>query len=217
MKKIIILTAAAFMLSVAGCSTTPESKAEYFVERIFSAFNEEDKMTQIIGEELGEYLNSIDEQRGKEFGKHFVEKFYAGSERYGYDKEFADESMSTMLYVMIGANGEGLSAFVLSALECMMQSVSDTIELKAAYFVERIFSSLNEEDWESRLTQIGEELGEYINSLDTEQQGEKFGEYFVEKIYAGSERSGYGKEFADEFLQSMIDTMLGTDGEEKKE
>jgi len=223
MKKLVmILTAAAFMLSVVGCRTrsgaTPESKAEYFVERILSVSNEEDNESRVtqIGEELGEYLNSLDEQQGEVFGSHFAKTFYASSERSGYGEEFADESLQAMTDVMIGVTGEGKAAFVLSVLECMMQSGSDAYELKAEYFVERIFSALGKEAWEPRMEQIGEELGEYLNSLD-EQQSEEFGEYFVEKLYAGSERSGYGEEFADEFLQAMTDAMIGEDGEETEE
>ncbi len=213
-KVIIILTAAVFMLSVVGCRTRSvsalESKAEYFVERILSDSNEEDKKAQTDAE-LGEYLDSLNEQQGEEFGKHLFEKMYADSERSGYGKEFADESLTAMTDAMIGTNGEGTTAFVLSLLECMMQNGSATSELKAAYFVERIFYAIGKEDWKSRLTQIGEEMGEYIRSLNNGQQGEEFGEHFAYKMYKGSEHSGYGKEFADEFLQFMIDDLSDTE------
>lgn len=116
--------------------------------------------------------------------------------------------MKKFIMILIAA------AFMLSVGECRAQSGSATPESKAEYFVERIFSALNENDM-SKITLIGEEMGEYISSLN-EQQSEEFGGHFAKKLYASSERYGYGKEFADAFLKSMVGAMLGEDGEKKE-
>ncbi len=80
-----------------------------------------------------------------------------------------------------------------------------TVKQQAEQFVEDIFTAVNDNDF-GRLETIGKNMGNYINKL-TEQQGEEFGEEFSAKLYECSDKYGYGKEFADEFLQAMVGAM----------
>lgn len=93
---------------------------------------------------------------------------------------------------------------LLSAGVCSAQV--PTPKQKAKHFVERIFQSVNEQDF-SKLEKIGNDMGEYINTL-TDAQGEEFSEAFYEYIYEYSDKYGYGKEFADQFIEAFTQALL---------
>ena len=89
-------------------------------------------------------------------------------------------------------------------------SVNDdnTPHEQAAYFAEKIFAAIGADSMEL-LKDIGTEMGEYIATLD-ERQAEIFGEAFAEAVYDCSERYGYGREFADDFLSALVSAVNGT-------
>lgn len=93
---------------------------------------------------------------------------------------------------------------LLSVGVCSAQT--PTPKQKAKHFVERIFQSVNEQDF-SKLEKIGNDMGAYINTL-TEAQGEEFGEAFAGYIYEYSDKYGYGKEFADQFLAAFSQALI---------
>ncbi len=74
----------------------PKQKAKQFVEQIFDHLKPLDlDALNKIGYEMGQYIITIDEEQGKEFGEEFAIKFYEFSDKYGYGKEFADQFLET--------------------------------------------------------------------------------------------------------------------------
>ncbi len=100
------------------------------------------------------------------------------------------------------------AALLLSAGVCSAQT--PTPKQKAKAFVEQIFDCINQQDFD-KLDDIGTSMGEYFLTID-EEQGTEFGEEFAAKFYEYSDKYGYGKEFADEFLRSMSQAMIESAG-----
>ncbi len=100
------------------------------------------------------------------------------------------------------------AALLLLAGVCSAQTPTPTPtpKQKAQQFVEQIFDGISQQDFD-RLEKIGTELGKYFSTID-EEGGKEFGEEFAIKFYEYSEKYGYGKEFADQFLSSFSQSLL---------
>lgn len=118
MKRFLTIVAIAVLaLSIGACGSknknqqapTPKQQAEQFVQDIFEAL-EDNEYSQLnkIGTEMGEYINTLTEEQGEEFGEEFATKLYEYSDKYGYGEEFADEFIQAM--VMTATAGSGLYA-----------------------------------------------------------------------------------------------------------
>lgn len=103
------------------------------------------------------------------------------------------------------------AALLLSANVCSAQT--PTPKQKAKAFVEQIFDSLNQQDF-GELEKIGTSMGKYFLTID-EKQGREFGEEFAAKFYEYSDKYGYGKDFADQFLAAFSQTLLNAAEEAK--
>lgn len=110
MKKLLCLLIGTFMLSAGVCQTQQQpiqQKAKYFAEYIFNALDNYNndafdetyfyKSMQKIGEEMGRYINTLNEQQGEEFGREFAVKVYEYSEKYGYGEEFAESFLKSFV------------------------------------------------------------------------------------------------------------------------
>lgn len=100
------------------------------------------------------------------------------------------------------------AALLLSAGVCSAQT--STPKQKAKQFVEQVFDCINQQNFD-KLEKIGTEMGQYFNFLDDEEKAKEF----ATKFYEYSEKYGYGKEFADQFLATFSQTLL--EGVEEKE
>lgn len=103
------------------------------------------------------------------------------------------------------------AALLLSVGVCSAQS--PTPKQKASEFVAQIFDSINNQDF-GRLEKIGDSMGQYFLTID-DKQGEEFGEEFAAKIYEYSDKYGYGKEFADQFLAAFSQALLDATEEQQ--
>ncbi len=100
------------------------------------------------------------------------------------------------------------ATLLLLAGVCSAQTQTPTPKQKAKQFVEQIFDCINQTDF-NKLEKVGTEMGQYLVILD-EEEGKEFGEEFAAKFYEYSDKYGYGKEFADEFLSALTKAMLET-------
>lgn len=99
------------------------------------------------------------------------------------------------------------AALLLLAGVCSAQTQTPTPKQKAKQFVEQIFECINQTDLDlNKLEKVGTEMGQYLTLLD-EGACTEFCEEFAAKVYEYSDKYGYGKEFADQFLTAMVRTM----------
>lgn len=114
MKRFLTIAAIAVLaLSIGACGSknkkqatpTPKEYAENFAQDIFEALGDDDySQLQNIGTEMGEYINTLTEAQGEEFGEEFATKIYEYSDKYGYGEEFADEFIQAMVTALAASD-----------------------------------------------------------------------------------------------------------------